>query len=246
MKDDDRAEVSSWLKLGEPAGLRVMARGRRSGESVPLEREALEELLTRLLAYERALAARDHVRARAAAESIAELGADPDWFEKAQGAALFTGTRDGREVSGNTLRELLNFCRGTALVDPKERLVFIVDDDDALRDLMDAMVSREGFRTEVFPGASELEEALAARRPHLILLDLMMPGRSGVELLRQLQAGDGHDIPIVIVTARAMDSAFIEELRAERNVAEFLKKPVQPKRLTGLLHGLLGTRPAEG
>ena len=129
---------------------------------------------------------------------------------------------------------------------PADKLVLLVDDDESLLDLMTHVVKKEGFRTE---RAMDGEEALAkvvALSPDAIVLDFMLPGMGGYEALRELQSRGFGQIPIIVVTGRAMDSKSVEMVRQEQNVKEFMQKPVRPAMLTTALHRLLGTAPGGG
>jgi DNA-binding response OmpR family regulator len=127
---------------------------------------------------------------------------------------------------------------------PGEKLVLIVDDDDSVRELLDFVVRKEGFKIEK---AADGEEALSkakALHPDLILLDLMLPKYGGFEILRELQSDDTVDIPIVIITGRYTDRSTSEMIKQEPNVKDFVEKPVKPQVLCAILHTLLKTRPA--
>lgn len=76
-----------------------------------------------------------------------------------------------------------------------------------------------------------------------LLLDLMLPKANGLEIVRELQADDTGGIPIIIMTGRAMDRSTSELIKHERNVKEYLEKPVKTALLGALLHKLLNTRP---
>jgi DNA-binding response OmpR family regulator len=128
---------------------------------------------------------------------------------------------------------------------PGTRTVLIVDDDSEVRDLLHYIVRKEGFRTEkASDGAEALEKARSAA-PSLILLDLMLPGSSGFELLRELQEEGTADIPIILISGRHMDQSTLDMLKSEPNVKDFLEKPVKPQALAAGLHALLGTRPVK-
>lgn len=126
---------------------------------------------------------------------------------------------------------------------PSEKLILLVDDDESLLDLMEHVVKNEGFRTDRAEDGPEALRKASALNPDLLLLDMMLPGLGGYEVLRQLQAAGHGDIPIIIVTGRQMDPKGIELIRQESNVKEFLEKPVRPAVLTAALHRLLQTRP---
>ena len=127
---------------------------------------------------------------------------------------------------------------------PSEKLVLLVDDDESLLDLMEHVVKKETFRTGRAMDGQEALAKVAALNPDAIVLDFMLPGMGGYEALRELQARGFGDIPIIVMTGRAMDARSIEEVRREPNVKEFLQKPVRPAMLTAALHRILGTAPA--
>ena len=128
--------------------------------------------------------------------------------------------------------------------DPADKLVLLVEDDDAFMDFIEFMVKRLGFNVEK---AADGEVGLWKARnlsPDLILLDLMLPKFGGFDVLKELQAHETINIPIVILTGASSEFAKEEQLLAEPNVLAFLRKPVNPSELTALLHKLLGTKPA--
>ncbi len=126
---------------------------------------------------------------------------------------------------------------------PASKLILLVDDDESLLDLMDHVVKKEGFRTDRAMDGQEALRKVSALNPDLIVLDFMLPGMGGYEALRELQARGAGDIPIIVVTGRAMDGQSIDLVRQEPNVKEFLQKPVRPAILAMALHRILGTQP---
>jgi CheY-like chemotaxis protein len=126
---------------------------------------------------------------------------------------------------------------------PGDKLVLLVDDDESLLDLMEHVVKTEGFRTDRAEDGPEALRKAQALNPDILILDMMLPGMGGYEVLRQLQAVGCGDIPIVIVTGRAMDPQGIELIRQESNVKEFMEKPVRPAVMAAALHRLLNTQP---
>ena len=124
------------------------------------------------------------------------------------------------------------------------KLVLVVDDDDSVREMLEFIVKKEGFRVET---AADGEEGVAKAEklaPDLIILDLMLPRYGGFELLRQLQAGEHKSIPIVVVTGRYTDRSTADLIRQESNVVEFLEKPVRPVVLGAVLQRIIGKREA--
>ena len=131
------------------------------------------------------------------------------------------------------------------LANPKEKLVLLVDDDESLLDIVEHVVQREGFRTDRAMDGPEALRKAEALMPDLILLDFMLPGKGGYEVVRDLQASGNGGIPIVIITGRQLDEKQIAMVRMESNVKDFLIKPLRPAVLSALLHSILKTRPPD-
>jgi two-component system phosphate regulon response regulator PhoB len=127
--------------------------------------------------------------------------------------------------------------------EPAPKLVLIVDDDSSMRDIMDFTVKKEGFRTAVTGDGQDALVKVEALRPDLILLDFMIPGMGGYEVLRELQSRGHGGIPIVIVTGRMMGEQGLALLRQESNVKEVLQKPFKTGVIAVSLHRVLGTTP---
>lgn len=129
------------------------------------------------------------------------------------------------------------------LADPKEKLVLIVDDDESILDLMEHVVKKEGFRVERGCDGQEAIQKATSLMPDLIILDFMLPGMGGYEVVKELQGGETVRIPILVVTGRHLDRQSIEMVKHESNVREFMEKPIKPVFLGSALHKLLRTRP---
>lgn len=102
--------------------------------------------------------------------------------------------------------------------------VYIVDDDDAARDSLATFLQVHGFAVNALPSGDSLLAEVNAATSGCVLLDLRMPGRSGLETLAELRKR-GIQLPVVIVTGHgdvsAARSAFLE------GVVDFLEKPVE-------------------
>ena len=130
-----------------------------------------------------------------------------------------------------------------AFARPADKLVLIVDDDESVRELIEFIVKKEGFRIEKAADGEEALNKARAVNPDIILLDLMLPKYGGFEILRELQADETSGIPIVIITGRYTDRSTSDMIKQEPNVRDFIEKPVKPQILTSLLHKLLRTQP---
>lgn len=128
---------------------------------------------------------------------------------------------------------------------PQDKLVVIIDDDDSVREVLEFVVTKEGFKADTAADGERGLEKITSLLPDLVVLDLMLPRYGGFEILRQLQSGPTARIPIVIVTGRYTDRTTAEMIRQESNVMDFLEKPVKPDVLAGVLHKILKTQPAK-
>jgi signal transduction histidine kinase len=110
-------------------------------------------------------------------------------------------------------------------LDDEDATVLIVDDTPSNVELLDAMLEADGLRTMRAFGGSEAIAAYRSRRPDLVLLDLMMPGLSGFDVLRALSAERGDPpVPIVVVTAVGDRAARLAAF--ELGASDFLDKPI--------------------
>lgn len=106
--------------------------------------------------------------------------------------------------------------------------VFIVDDDEAVRDSLALLLSLNGFATQVFDSA---EQFLATYRPEwtgCLVLDIRMQGMDGLELQRRLNAANAL-LPIIVVTAHGDVAMAREALKA--GAVDFLEKPINDQLL---------------
>lgn len=119
--------------------------------------------------------------------------------------------------------------------------ILICDNEESLRELVRASLETEGY---AFLEARDGDEAIAAveaHRPDLVLLDMMMPGRSGLDVLRTLRSQEElADIPVVMLTARAQLTD-----RDDANAAGatfFVTKPFSPVQLANVVADVLAGR----
>jgi FixJ family two-component response regulator len=114
--------------------------------------------------------------------------------------------------------------------------IHIVDDDDAVRDSLDAYLTLKGMSVAAFGSAREALRH-ASDTPDILILDVNMPDIDGFTLFEMLR-GQGQNMPIVFITGLG-DAEM--RLRAERmGVSAFLDKPINPTHLLATLSRLLG------
>lgn len=113
--------------------------------------------------------------------------------------------------------------------------VLIVDDDHKIRDLLARYLYGQGFRVTTAADAETAQASLRGLDFDIVLLDVMMPGISGLELAREIKAV--RDIPICMLTARAEPEQRIEGL--EIGVDDYVPKPFEPRELLLRLRNIL-------
>ncbi len=105
--------------------------------------------------------------------------------------------------------------------------VLVVDDDQKIRDLLARYLVEHGFRVTTAADAESARSGMRGLEFDVILLDVMMPGESGLDLARELKAT--RPVPICMLTARAEPDHRIEGLEA--GVDDYLPKPFEPREL---------------
>ena len=106
--------------------------------------------------------------------------------------------------------------------------LLVVDDDARLRALLQRFLAEQGFRITAAADAAAARRALAAFAFDLVVLDVMMPGESGIELVESLRR-EGQDVPVLMLTARGAPDDRIAGLEA--GVDDYLGKPFDPREL---------------
>jgi len=123
-----------------------------------------------------------------------------------------------------------------------EKKILFADDDLRNRKLMETLLRIDGYRVLAVESGQALLDEVDQEMPDLIMLDLMMPGMDGFEVLRRLKASERtRNIPIVMVTALDDEGSSLR-LRAA-GVADTLSKPVDRWQLKKTLDQLLGAVP---
>ncbi len=103
-------------------------------------------------------------------------------------------------------------------------MIFCVEDDESIQSLELYTLRSAGFEVRGFPDGDSFLDALHTQRPELVLLDVMLPGTSGVDLLRQLKASGGtRDIPVIMATAKGAEYDKIQSL--DLGADDYLVKP---------------------
>jgi len=115
--------------------------------------------------------------------------------------------------------------------------ILIVDDDARLRTLLSRYLSENGFRVTAAQDAADARDKLRFLAPDLIVLDVMMPGESGLALVDSLRREDHPDLPVLLLTARGGPEDRIAGFEAGAD--DYLGKPFEPKELVLRIRALL-------
>ncbi|MGA8379716.1 MAG: response regulator transcription factor [Stellaceae bacterium] len=125
-------------------------------------------------------------------------------------------------------------------MDELEPHLLVVDDDSRLRELLRRYLADNGFRVTVAADAVEARANLASFAFDLVVLDVMMPGESGLDLTRALRS-EGR-VPVLLLTAMAEPEDRVNGL--EQGADDYLSKPFEPRELVLRIRNLLQRRPA--
>lgn len=118
--------------------------------------------------------------------------------------------------------------------------ILVVDDDTRLRQLLGKYLGDSGFRVTVAEDAQDARAKMGSIAFDLIVLDLMMPGESGLELTRSLR--QTSDVPILMLTAMGEPGDRITGL--EHGADDYLSKPFEPRELVLRITSILRRAPA--
>ena len=125
-------------------------------------------------------------------------------------------------------------------------LILLVDDDPEIRQLIGDFLAQHGFRVALAANGTEMDSAIEAERPALVVLDLMLPGEDGLAICRRL-AGSSR-IPVVMLSALGEETDRIVGL--ELGADDYLPKPCSPRELLARVRAVLrrreGGEPADG
>jgi FixJ family two-component response regulator len=115
-------------------------------------------------------------------------------------------------------------------------MVFVVDDDAAIRESLDSLIRSVGLRVESFSSAQEFLQRPAAETPACLVLDVRLPGPSGLDLQREM-IGKKGSIPIIFITGHGDIPMSVRAMKA--GAVEFLTKPFRDQDLLDAIHQAL-------
>ena len=117
----------------------------------------------------------------------------------------------------------------------KQDHILVVDDDAEIRRLLREYLQKNGYRVTAVADGKGMQAAMAAARPDLVVLDLMLPGEDGFTLCRTLRARSS--LPVIMLTARGEETDRIVGL--EMGADDYLAKPFSPRELLARIRSVL-------
>lgn len=122
-------------------------------------------------------------------------------------------------------------------------MIFCVEDDNGIRDLMIYALNSAGFQARGFSDGAALWDALLLEEPELILLDIMLPGEDGIHILKRLRE-DGNKIPVIMATAKGTE--YDKVVGLDLGADDYLSKPFGMMEMVSRVKAVLRrSRPAE-
>ena len=114
--------------------------------------------------------------------------------------------------------------------------ILVIDDEPAIRDMLQIALDAAGFKVGLAEDAKQAYPIIIDTPPDLILLDWMMPGTSGIELLRRLRR-DEINIPVIMLTAKVEEASKISGL--DSGADDYIAKPFSPRELVSRVKAIL-------
>lgn len=120
--------------------------------------------------------------------------------------------------------------------------IAVVDDDESVCKALKRLLGSAGYHASTFTRGAEFLRSVETRRPDCVVLDVHMPGMTGLDVLARLK-DSGSEVPVIIITAYDDRETHQKALQAG---ALFLRKPFNDQALLDAIHDALGPRPVPG
>ena len=116
--------------------------------------------------------------------------------------------------------------------------IFIIEDDPDICEILEYNLKQEGFDIETFHDGQKALDAILKDPPDLVLLDLMLPGKNGLEIARIIRKGEHtFNVPIIMITARSEEMDVLQGL--EQGADDYITKPFRPKEVIARVKAML-------
>ena len=113
--------------------------------------------------------------------------------------------------------------------------VLIIDDDEKLRKLLKEYLEGNGFKVLTLSDGSDVKKTLQKESPEMVILDIMLPGKDGLEVLKEIRLD--HTLPVIMLTAKGDPTDRIVGL--ELGADDYLPKPFNPRELLARMKAVL-------
>lgn len=124
------------------------------------------------------------------------------------------------------------------------KTILVVDDEPAIRDMINTALDVAGYDCLQAENAQQAHGMIIDEQPDLVLLDWMMPGTSGIELIRRLQRDElTKNVPVILLTAKVAEDNMIQGL--ESGADDYITKPFSPRTLIARINAVLRRSEAE-
>lgn len=123
-----------------------------------------------------------------------------------------------------------------AVANTPAREIFVVDDDPTVHDVLSTAFTLDGFRVVSFADGNSFLAAAAAQRPACVLLDVYMPDRSGLEVLKAIDA-KRYPAPILMISGRGDVPAVVDAIK--NGATDFIEKPFKIDAVVGRVHQVM-------
>ncbi|MDK2858022.1 MAG: two-component system, OmpR family, phosphate regulon response regulator PhoB [Verrucomicrobiota bacterium] len=124
-----------------------------------------------------------------------------------------------------------------------KKQILVIEDEEDIRELVRYNLEREGFGVLEAESGEDGLNAAAQNKPDLILLDLMLPGKDGLQVCRELKRSDDlQEIPLIMMTAKGEESDIVTGL--ELGAEDYIVKPFSPKVLVARVKAVLRRKTA--
>jgi DNA-binding response OmpR family regulator len=115
--------------------------------------------------------------------------------------------------------------------------VLVADDDPDIRDLVEFKLSQAGYTVQAVPDGLAAWEAFQDDQPDLVVLDVMMPGLSGFDVLRKIRDSEWPEVPVLLLSAKSRDSDVDTGFAV--GATDYVIKPFSPRELLHRVNGIL-------
>ncbi len=149
---------------------------------------------------------------------------------------------------------LCDLCNiGVNMAIPSEKKVLVVDDDPDVCIFLETCIKAAGFQVESAMNGVDALDKIEGNVPDLMTLEIVMPRKSGVSLMRKIHKNETWSaIPVIVITAHLHNEPGKDDIKEFNSFNKrvgpeyFLEKPITPKRLVRTICDILDVEPVEG